>query len=102
MVVLPVSEKFNDYAYSVAKTLKLQDIRAEVDDRNEKVGRKIRDNELKRTPYLLIVGEKEAENQEVSVRKQGGIDEGSEKLTTFAERIKTEVEEMMNPDISNY
>ena len=102
VVVLPVSEKFNDYAYSVAKTLKLQDIRAEVDDRNEKVGRKIRDNELKRTPYLLIVGEKEAENQEVSVRKQGGIDEGSEKLTTFAERIKTEVEEMMNPDISNY
>ena len=80
----------------------MQDIRAEVDDRNEKVGRKIRDNELKRTPYLLIVGEKEAENQEVSVRKQGGIDEGSEKLTTFAERIKTEVEEMMNPDISNY
>ena len=99
VVVLPVSERFNDYAYSVARTLKLQDIRAEVDDRNEKVGRKIRDNELKRIPYILIVGEKEAENEEVSVRKQGGIDEGSEKLAIFAQRINREVEEMMNPQI---
>ena len=100
VVILPVSEKFNDYAYSVARTLKMQDIRAEVDDRNEKVGRKIRDNELRRTPYLLIVGEKEAENEEVSVRKQGGIDQGSEKLTTFAHRIKQEVDEMMNPQVN--
>ena len=99
VVVLPVSERFNDYAYSVARTLKLQDIRAEVDDRNEKVGRKIRDNELKRIPYILIVGEKEAENEEVSVRKQGGIDEGSEKLAIFTQRINREVEEMMNPQI---
>ena len=97
--MLPVSERFNDYAYSVARTLKLQDIRAEVDDRNEKVGRKIRDNELKRIPYILIVGEKEAENEEVSVRKQGGIDEGSEKLAIFTQRINREVEEMMNPQI---
>ncbi len=95
-VVLPVSEKFNDYAYRVAKTLKLQNIRAEVDDRNEKVGRKIRDNELKRIPYLLIVGEKETENEEVSVRKQGGIDQGTEKLTTFAERMTKEIEDMMS------
>ena len=72
------------------------EIRTEVDDRNEKVGRKIRDNELKRIPYLLIVGEKEAENEEVSVRKQGGIDEGTEKLTTFATRLKQTVEDMMN------
>ena len=71
-----------------------------MDDRNEKMGRKIRDNELKRTPYLLIVGEKEAENEEVSIRKQGGIDQGSEKLTTFANRIKQEVEEMMNPSLA--
>jgi threonyl-tRNA synthetase len=71
-MVIPVSERFNDYAYSVVSALKKQDIRAEVDDRNEKVGRKIRDNELKRIPYLLIVGEKEEGNQEVSVRKQGG------------------------------
>ncbi len=98
-VVLPVSEKYNDYAYSVAKSLKLQDIRAEVDDRNEKVGRKIRDNELKRIPYLLIVGEKEAENEEVSVRKQGGSDQGTEKVSIFAERINKEVEKMMSPSI---
>ena len=98
-VVLPVSEKYNDYAYAVAKALKLQDIRAEVDDRNEKVGRKIRDNELKRIPYLLIVGEKEAENEEVSVRKQGGIDLGTEKLAIFAGKINREVDEMMNPKV---
>ncbi|WP_294067539.1 threonine--tRNA ligase [Proteiniphilum sp. UBA1028] len=98
-VILPVSEKFNDYARCVAKELKRFDIRAEVDDRNEKVGRKIRDNELKRIPYLLIVGEKEAENEEVSVRKQGGIDQGSTKLITFAETIAREVEDMMNPSV---
>lgn len=97
-VVLPVSEKFNDYAYRVVKELKKFDIRAEVDDRNEKMGRKIRDNELKRIPYLLIVGEKETENEEVSVRKQGGEDKGSLKLTTFAAEIQQEVEEMMNPE----
>lgn len=96
-VILPVSEKFNDYAYRVVKELKRFDIRAEVDDRNEKVGRKIRDNELKRIPYLLIVGEKEAENEAVSVRKQGGIDQGSVKLRTFAEEMARDVEEMTNP-----
>ena len=95
-VVLPVSEKFNDYAHSIVKELKKFDIRAEVDDRNEKVGRKIRDNELKRIPYLLIVGEKEAENEEVSVRKQGGEDKGIVKLHTFAENILHEQKEMMN------
>ncbi len=99
VVVLPVSEKFNDYAFDVVKTLKKFDIRAEVDDRNEKVGRKIRDNELKRIPYLLIVGEKEIENEEVSVRKQGGEDKGSVKLLTFAEEISREVEEMINRKI---
>lgn len=98
VVVLPVSEKFNDYAFDVVKELKKWDIRAEVDDRNEKVGRKIRDNELKRIPYLLIVGEKEVENGEVSVRKQGGEDKGSVKLLTFAEQISHEVEEMMTPE----
>lgn len=96
VVVLPVSEKFNDYAFDVVKTLKKFDIRAEVDDRNEKVGRKIRDNELKRIPYLLIVGEKEVENGEISVRKQGGEDKGSVKLLTFAEDISREVGEAMN------
>ncbi|MDR2816694.1 MAG: threonine--tRNA ligase [Proteiniphilum sp.] len=98
VAVLPVSEKFNDYAFGVVRELKKFDIRAEVDDRNEKVGRKIRDNELKRIPYLLIVGEKEMENEEVSVRKQGGEDKGSVKLRTFAEEISREVEEMMSPE----
>lgn len=96
-VILPVSEKYNDYAKRVVKELKRFDIRAEVDDRNEKVGRKIRDNELKRIPYLLIVGEKEAENEAVSVRKQGGVDQGSVNLRTFAEEMAREVEKMMNP-----
>ena len=100
-VVLPVSEKFNDYAYQIVKELKRFDIRAEVDDRNEKVGRKIRDNELKRIPYLLIVGEKEAENEEVSVRKQGGEDKGTLKLHTFADIILQEIDEMMNAGRDN-
>ncbi len=100
-VVLPVSEKYNDYAYSVARSLKLQNIRTEVDDRNEKMGRKIRDNELKRIPYLLIVGEQEAVNGEVSVRKQGGTDQGTEKIAIFAERINKEVDEMIKPSIEN-
>lgn len=96
-VVLPVSEKYNDCARDVVRTLKQYGVRAETDERNEKVGRKIRDNELKRIPYLLIVGEKEAENGEVSVRKQGGEDCGSVKIRTFAEEISREAEEMMNP-----
>jgi threonyl-tRNA synthetase len=91
-VVIPVSEKFNDYAYEVSKELKKQDIRVIIDDRNEKIGRKIRDNELKKIPYLLIVGEKEIEKNEVSVRKQGEGDAGSMKITNFAELIKKEVE----------
>jgi threonyl-tRNA synthetase len=96
VVVLPISEKYNDYAQKVANLLDSYDIRAIVDDRNEKIGRKIRDNEVKRIPYMLIVGEKEAENDEVSVRKQGEGDKGSVKITTFASDLKKEVEEMMN------
>ncbi|WP_278631335.1 threonine--tRNA ligase, partial [Parabacteroides goldsteinii] len=75
--IMPISEKFNEYAWDIARQLEEQDIRVLVDDRNEKIGRKIRDNELKRIPYMLIVGEKEAENNEVSVRKQGEGDKGS-------------------------
>lgn len=96
VVILPISEKFNDYAHSVARTLNDQDIRVQVDDRNEKIGRKIRDNELKRIPYMLIVGEKEAENGEVSVRKQGSGDVGSMKIATFAELIHSEVNSMLS------
>lgn len=95
VAVLPISEKFNDYAYKVAKTLKKYDIRAKVDDRNEKIGRKIRDYELKRIPYLLIVGEKEVHNEEVSVRKRGEGDKGSKNLITFAEEVGREVKVMM-------
>ncbi len=96
VVILPISERFNDYAWNVAKELKQQDIRVLVDDRNEKVGRKIRDNELKKIPYMLIVGEKEAENNEVSIRKQGEGDKGSMKISTFAALLKSEVDAMMN------
>ena len=96
VVVMPISEKFNDYAAKVAHELKQKDIRAVVDDRNEKIGRKIRDNELKKIPYMLIVGEKEAENNEVSVRKQGEGDKGIMKITTFAEILTKEVEDMIN------
>jgi threonyl-tRNA synthetase len=95
VVILPISEKFNDYASEVSKYLNLKDIRTVVDDRNEKIGRKIRDNELKRIPYMLIVGEQEAEKQEVSVRKQGEGDKGSMKFVTFAELLTEEVEKMM-------
>ncbi|WP_300761824.1 threonine--tRNA ligase [uncultured Parabacteroides sp.] len=94
--ILPISEKFNDYAYAVKRQLEAEDLSVLVDDRNEKIGRKIRDTELKRIPYMLIVGEKEAENNEVSVRKQGEGDKGSMKIATFAALLNGEVEEMMN------
>ncbi|MTK54233.1 threonine--tRNA ligase [Paludibacter sp.] len=96
VVVLPISEKFNDYARKVAKELFLQDVRVTVDDRNEKIGRKIRDNELKRIPYLLVVGEKEMEAGVVAVRKQGEGDKGTMTPEEFAAMINTEVAKMMN------
>ena len=96
VVILPISEKFNDYAHRVAADLNAQDIRVQVDDRNEKIGRKIRDNELKRIPYMLIVGEKEAENGEVSVRKQGAGDVGTVEVAEFAQMITDEVNAMLN------
>ncbi|MBP5135107.1 MAG: threonine--tRNA ligase [Paludibacteraceae bacterium] len=95
-VILPISEKYNDYAQKVAQYLEENDIRVSVDDRNEKIGRKIRDNEVKKIPYMLIVGEKEEENDEVSVRKQGEGDKGMMKFTTFADNLNKEVESMMN------
>ena len=98
VAVLPISEKFNDYAYSVAKELEKSDVRAFVDDRNEKIGKKIRDNELKKVPYLLIVGEKEAENGEVSVRKQGEGDKGTMKIANFADALNAEVNSMINQE----
>ena len=87
VVVLPISEKFNEYAEKVSKLLNNSDIRAEVDCRNEKIGRKIRDNELKRIPFMLIVGEKEEADGTVSVRMQGEGDKGTMKPAEFAEYV---------------
>ena len=89
VVVLPISEKYNAYAEEVARQLNAEDVRTQVDDRNEKIGRKIRDNELKRIPYLLIVGEKEAEEGKVSVRAQGEGDKGQMTIAEFAEFMKS-------------
>lgn len=91
VAVLPISEKFNDYAAQVVKELNEKDVRAIIDDRNEKIGRKIRDNELKRIPYMLIVGEKEAENGEIAVRRQGEGDKGTMKVADFATMVNNEV-----------
>lgn len=99
VVILPISERFNDYAREVAQELEKSDIRVLVDDRNEKIGRKIRDNELKRIPYLLVVGEKEQENGEISVRKQGEGDLGVKKIATFAQDLVREVEQMINNSV---
>jgi threonyl-tRNA synthetase len=89
-VVLPISEKFNDYAVKVLDFLNNSDICTLIDDRSEKIGKKIRDNELKRIPYLLIIGEKEVENGTIAVRKQGEGDKGSMELEEFAEFILKE------------
>ena len=96
MAILPISEKYNDYAAKVAKYFDSVGVRATIDSRNEKIGRKVRDNELKRIPYMLIVGEKEAENGEVAVRKQGEGDKGSLKIEEFAKNIAEEVHNMIN------
>ncbi len=90
-VILPISEKFNDYAGKVLEILNNSDICTLIDARSEKVGKKIRDNELKRIPYLLIIGEKEVENGTVAVRKQGEGDKGSMKIDEFADFIKAEI-----------
>jgi threonyl-tRNA synthetase len=91
-VILPISEKFNDYAKEVQQKLAMADVRVSVDDRNEKIGRKIRDNELKRIPYLLIVGEKEMTEGKVALRKQGEGDQGQMSVDEFAAFISSEVE----------
>ena len=91
VVVLPISEKYDDYAKKVLNFLNNYEIRTLLDDRNEKIGKKIRDNELKRIPYLIIVGEKEAEGETVSVRKQGEGDKGTMTLKEFAEFMGAEV-----------
>ena len=95
-VVLPISEKYNDYAKKVCELLNNYDIRASIDERNETIGKKIRENELKRIPFLLVVGEKEAENGTVSVRRQGEGDQGSMTPEEFAAKVNEEVKYMIN------
>lgn len=94
VVVLPISDKYNDYANEVCRQLNDCDVRASVDDRSEKIGRKIRDNEMKHIPYLLVVGENEVNEGTVSIRKQGEGDQGSMKIADFAKKINDEVAEM--------
>jgi len=96
VVILPISEKYNEYAQKVSDYLNNSDIRAVIDERNEKIGRKIRDNELKRIPYLLIVGEKETEENTVSVRRQGEGDKGTMQLDEFAKFVNDEVREQLS------
>ena len=95
-IVLPVSEKFNDYADKVVEQLNRIGVRTIVDNRNEKIGRKVRDNELKRIPYMLIVGEKEAADGTVSIRKQGEGEQGTLSIADFGKKINDEVYEMLN------
>ncbi len=96
VVVLPVSEKYNDYAKKVCELLNNYDIRALVDERNETIGKKIRENELKRIPYLLVVGEKEAEGGTVSVRKQGEGDKGVMTPEEFAALVNEEIKKLID------
>ena len=96
VAILPISEKFNDYAEQVKKELEKYDVRCIIDDRNEKITRKIRDNEMKHIPYMLIVGEKEQAEGAVTVRKQGGINEGTLKIEDFGKKIEEEVNNMIN------
>ena len=96
VAILPISEKFNDYAKKVAKYFDSKGVRALIDDRNEKIGRKIRDNELKRVPYMVIVGEKEAAEGLVSMRKQGGGEQATMTMEEFAQRINDEVAKQLS------
>mgnify|MGYP003472340413 FL=1 len=95
-VILPISEKYNDYAKKVCELLNNSDIRASIDDRNETIGKKIRENELKRIPFLLIVGEKEAESNLVSVRRQGQGDQGQMNVEDFVALVNEEVKKELN------
>lgn len=94
-MILPVSDKYNDYAEKVLHLLENYDIRAAIDARNEKVGKKIRDAELKRIPYMLVVGEKEENEGTVSVRRQGEGDQGSTSVEAFAQLVKDEISRML-------
>lgn len=95
VAILPISEKYNDYAKQLAKYFDTMGVRAIIDDRNEKIGRKIRDNEMKRIPYMVVVGEKEQADGTVAVRKQGQGDQGSMSKEDFVKKINDEVAEQL-------
>ena len=97
--VLPISDKFLDYAKTVQKKLKKADIRAEVDDRSEKIGKKIRETELQRVPYMLVVGEKEMNEEKVAVRRQGKGDAGVKSVDEFISEITVEIKERKSEQI---
>lgn len=99
--VLPIAEKFTDYAKKITKELKKSDIRAEVDERNEKIGRKIRDTEIMKIPYMIIVGEKEMNENKISVRRQGKGDEGTDTLESFIARLQSEIKEKLQPILNS-
>ena len=96
VAILPISEKYNDYAQKVKQYFDEAGVRGYIDDRNEKIGRKIRDNELKRVPYMVIVGEKEAAEGLVSMRQQGGGEQATMTMQEFAQRINAEVAEQLS------
>ena len=95
VAILPISEKYNEYAQQVKKFFDKNDVRGYIDDRNEKIGRKIRDNELKRVPYMVIVGEKEAADGLVSMREQGGGEQATMPMAEFCKRINEKVAEQL-------
>lgn len=97
--ILPISEKYNEYAENISQLLNNYDIRGFVDDRNEKIGKKIRDAELKKTPFMLIVGEKEAENNEVSVRQRGAGDKGAMSIVAFSDLVRALIEEELSSNL---
>ncbi|MBC7946333.1 MAG: threonine--tRNA ligase [Chitinophagaceae bacterium] len=98
--ILPISDKFQDYGKTVSQKLKKADIRAEVDDRNEKIGKKIRDTELLKIPYMLVIGEKEMNEGKVAVRRQGKGDLGVMDLDEFVEKIKTEIRDRSSEELA--
>ena len=89
--ILPISDKFREYSETVLEKLKKADIRAELDDRNEKIGKKIRDTELAKVPYMLVIGEKEVNEGKVSVRRQGKGDAGTVAIDEFISSLKEEI-----------
>jgi threonyl-tRNA synthetase len=97
--ILPISEKYNEYAQEVSELLNNSDIRAFIDDRNEKIGKKIRESELKKIPFMLIVGEKEAENREISVRQRSEGDKGSMSIESFAKLVSEAIEQELSATV---